>query len=1617
MLVSYIQDETVQTLVVLMAKGSVITFTDLLLAAKDTIGAPGQSGQVATDFHFFSSRIESDSLLCDDKPEIYARREPNFIKQGNVKRLGSISNDTETRGRSAWSDLPKVFSQTIIDFVEKDTVVPLAATYWGMSNLVEFERTNRPHTLTRHFDFDNQSDKMTGVPFFNHLVIMIETKVKMQDVTPWYKVWTLRKTNSLLLPKHLWTFDYLDQNWLSMNYLLTKQYSSEGDLLLINPTYHCSDLMLSYWVQHLIDEAQLRYCRFISDRRRQGQSISQDRAFPKIWLQTHLRSQLKLINLIESFKKFLKGFVAWEGTTCTMTDIPYEICGQKVSTQYPGKFAHFKNPSDKFRMDLKNHLSNPTPGFSPLGEVTTIDVYERFFELCPISTYTMLGNLIEKMPLIKNWVEDRLTSAFDDFCINLGHVRTIRKWFNTQLISGNEEQIRIMSRPNCRRFEQKDWSLLLPRDFRQIVQLAQQLPMINIPATGNDAFFQSQLPVELFKHRLQQFVSPAMKNLKEGRVSHLRHLKDSSEFADLADEIAALPQTRGIARERGTKGFVSNPEISDEQLQIFFQEANERYNALKSERAENQTGAPVGWPCTYGYTSDRHFQADMQRVINFHNHSEDITFEEITALFRTNNINQEQLDGEVTFNSDMERDSDYSFAESEHESTPSRQDQHLKHTFFSYHLEPPKDLRTLSEKIDMIVNEGVKTDLGNVAYIVRIQEMIEKSNSLQSLPIRLANQIKHSPYFEWLSTIKKSRIRQIENFNFDVGNRYKNSAVFDLLVTRALNQFENRMPNFGHVQPVFSATMPAVCLNTNENLVARFGSPEQKIMIFEVLVDRPGMTMPLESTIMLALSYAENLEQEDFLPVPFQDGVGNPLLPFINAKGLDRPREQITRKIWDEYRANSYLNELLMNDLSDVTTFRTNLIIALSMLESKNILPIFITKNETDCMFFEAKTDWHRLLKTEREAIPPYILISPPTVSEEQVQTLNDAFSVSDNIALHSAQRLHNVRGIKQLATASAIAFPRFVSVFAHNGNQNQMSLVPSGMFLHSFFLGPWNTISHTHGRFDPKSTLHQKIEQILSTRPIPAPKLTPLPKELIQEFEIAPGDDKVDTERAWRVLESSHPLHFEALRLCKDMYINQNTNHSEKELYETLVQCLNDMCSYSPPSYQPYTYTEVLHSLPNLVIPTFSNSDYENLNSEQKIDKDHISFVDSWGCPYDQSKHVLFSQKCDSPLAFVIATAKSIMKDIETDGGSPVTFFPSPSRMLGYQPDVQETIIDIDWEMTNGLHAVNISNLTSWGLSAKFNFVLDTETLFPLLSCVSAIEDTEADILMFQPLPTWNSLFFLLNPLVDSNLVLTQWHKLSAEAFLEMGSYPMVHKSAKRLNEMIHTRTRWSMDAIRKMRIQGHETMTYNWNIFCPMLPSHTNPPFSYIPVETCHYTWLDHTISPREVFANISPLNTWGGDDDEDLHDDDFTQSSIFSNYSTVDALIIYHGKGNTNNPVLARIINPFSYFFRQVTPPNLRMVKEKTLDSRARMIKNTWRTPRDSQHWANSLYALNGTDLRQITNWCRQIDTIAMSDIVENPKLWHDLLHDKQPPTIVVDSDVWTRTNDDHFINPNL
>ena len=253
----------------------------------------------------------------------------------------------------------------------------------------------------------------------------------------------------------------------------------------------------------------------------------------------------------------------------------------------------------------------------------------------------------------------------------------------------------------------------------------------------------------------------------------------------------------------------------------------------------------------------------------------------------------------------------------------------------------------------------------------------------------------------------------------------------------------------------------------------------------------------------------------------------------------------------------------------------------------------------------------------------------------------------------------------------------------------------------------------------------------------------------------------------------------------------------------------------------------------------------------------------------------------------------------------------------------------------------------------------------------------------------------------------------------LELGTLPITHLSSQKLNEDIESKVRWSMDAIEKMRSLSAESerMRYNWNIFCPMLPSHVNPPFSFVPTTTIHYPWLDQTISPKDVFANISPLDTFGGNDEEDLSGDDFTQSTIFSNYTMSDALIVFYGKGTENNPVLARIINPFCYFFRQTTPPQLRMIKERTFDSRAKMVQNTWKLPVSLQSWSNSLYMLSGTDLRQISTWCRQIEALTISDTVSNPRVWNGVLHDKQPQTLVVDSDVWTRTNQDLFFDPNL
>ena len=306
---------------------------------------------------------------------------------------------------------------------------------------------------------------------------------------------------------------------------------------------------------------------------------------------------------------------------------------------------------------------------------------------------------------------------------------------------------------------------------------------------------------------------------------------------------------------------------------------------------------------------------------------------------------------------------------------------------------------------------------------------------------------------------------------------------------------------------------------------------------------------------------------------------------------------------------------------------------------------------------------------------------------------------------------------------------------------------------------------------------------------------------------------------------------------------------------------------------------------------------------------------------------------------------------------------------------------------------------------------------MFPMMSCACAIEDSDTDILAFQALPVWESLLFLANPSVNTNVVLTNWHKISAECMLELGTLPVTHLSAKKLSEDIQSKMFWSMETIEKMRRLNSESarMTYNWNVFCPMLPSHVNPPFSFVPTTTIHYPWLDQTISPTDVFANVSP-NTFGGDDTDSLNGDDFTQSTIYSNYAMADALILFHGMGTENNPVLARIINPLCYFFRQTTPPPMRMVKERTFDSRAKMIQETWKPPRTNQKWANSLFSLSGSDLRQIRTWCRQIDVLTISDVVANPRSWDSLLHDQHPPTLVVDSDVWTRTNEDYFFDPN-
>ena len=1601
MLVSFVINDSIETLVVLMAKAAPIGITELLVSAKGIISPGDPSEYEKTSFRLLSSRIESDLLLCDDSPSIYDPRIPAFTKQSSLRRLGCISMDTNNREQTGWATIPPNLREMIQDFSLTDSVIPLADTHWGTATFDQFAQNDR-HTLKHHFGTNRQYDEKTGIPFFNHLIVIVTKNMAKKTVKKWDEKWP-RRTNLIGLPRHLWSLSFIDQNWLNMNFRLTKLYFSEGSLLMINPTFNSSDLILSYWVQHLIDESQIKFCKFLD---------TESQETPTKWLELYLDSQLHLINLAESYKNFIKGFIAWEGPTSTLTEFPYEICGQEITTKYPGKFARFVNPSEIFREKLRVDQPDPSPGFSPLGETTTRAVYKRLFESCPVSTYDMLSNLLEKIPFMLDWIRDRITVAFQDFNLNIAEIRRIKKWFDTQRMSGNEEQIRIMNRPNCRRFDEKDWSMLVPRDLRQVLQLSRQLPATHIPAEGNDASFQSRLPVELFKFRLRNFITPVLRRVNEGLVPQLPRSFGAIEMENLVAEVAALPETSRIARERGRSGFQSNPEISDEQLQIFFQEANEKYNALKEERMANQQGAPVGWPCNYGYTTEGHFQAEMQRIINFHGYDENLTFDQIKTLFHTNNVNQEQLDGETDFSSDMERGSDYSFAPSENSSAAIQQDQRLSHAFFSHHLSPPRDLRTMTEKVELILESGVRTDWANIDFLKRMQDMVEKASSLRVLPERLANQIKGSPYFEWLSTIKKSRSGKPKNFRFDIDIPSKNMAVLDLLFTRAVNQYEQVMPSFGHVQAVYSATMPQSRLKLGRELVARFNVTKRKSMVFQMIVDRPGMILPGEATIMFALSYADNLEHFDYLPLTEEEGFDDMLLPFINPAALNRPREEITPKIWEDYRTSSRLNLLLMDNQADTKKFCSNLVAALKILESKNILPIFIAKNDVDSMYFQAKTNWHGLVSEDRQQIPPYILISPPTVSEKQVQTLNDAFSVKENIALHSRQSIHNVRNIKQLAIASSVAFPRFVSIFVHKGKHNQMSLVPSGMMLQSFFLGPWSNMVNTHGTFDHDATIHRKIHQILNTRPIPAPKLPTLPSDLIEKFDTAPDE-------AWEMLNKSYPLHFEALRMSKDMYRNQHSVVNEKEKNQMFMRILNAMRSYSPPPYRPLTYEEVSKTPPNLVIPTFTDSSWPYLGPNRKIEPDYMSFVDSWSRPYDQDESILYPHSLDSPLAWVMNMAKSIYTDVLVEEISPVSFFPSSARMCGYQPDVQEETIDIDWNMTNGLHAVNMMNLTSWGLQTSFNFVLDPENLFPMMSCAAAIMDSENEILVFEPLPEWESLLFMANPSVNTNIALTNWHKLSAECMLEMGTLPVTHLSAQKLNEDIQSKMRWSMEAIEKMRSLSAESekMTYNWNVFCPMLPSHVNPPFSFVPTTTIHYPWLDQTISPRDVFANVSPENTFGGDNDEDLSSDDFTQSTIYSNYVMADALIIFYGMGMKNNPVLARILNPLCYFFRQNTPPHMRMVKERTFDSRAKMIQATWQLPKTGQQWSNSLYMLSGTDLRQISVWCRQIEALTVSDAISNPRNWNGLLHDKHPPTLVVDSDVWTRTNEDFFFDPNL
>ena len=118
-----------------------------------------------------------------------------------------------------------------------------------------------------------------------------------------------------------------------------------------------------------------------------------------------------------------------------------------------------------------------------------------------------------------------------------------------------------------------------------------------------------------------------------------------------------------------------------------------------------------------------------------------------------------------------------------------------------------------------------------------MQDLVENANSLRALPQRLADQIKFSPYFGWLSTIKKSRSGKAKNFRFDNDVRAKNVTVLDLLLTRATNQFEQCMPNYGHIQAVYSASMPEQRLKLNKESVARFNVTKRKTMVFQILVD------------------------------------------------------------------------------------------------------------------------------------------------------------------------------------------------------------------------------------------------------------------------------------------------------------------------------------------------------------------------------------------------------------------------------------------------------------------------------------------------------------------------------------------------------------------------------------------------------------------------------------------------------------------------------------------------------------------------------------------------------------------------------------------------------------